>query len=158
MEQTYEALKTILIEHLQDELDGITADNAADDLTNFGEGLEANAPEASSYYLEEDEIEDGAYPAIVVEFSTASNSIPTYGKEIHGAITIWVHDLGDGRCQRLTRRYIEAIQRVLRTHKTLDGAVKGIVAGDEAYGAWKRLPDNKFFRVGSLEIAVKKTY
>lgn len=158
MEKTYEAIKSILLEHLQDELDTITAAFVADDMTNFGESLQATAPEASSYYLEEDDIEDGAYPAIVIELPTGKNDLRNYTKILEGAITIWIHDLGDGRVQRLTRRYVDAIRNVLKDHKTLDSAVKLIDTGDDAYGAWKRLPDAKFFRVGSLEIAARVTY
>lgn len=158
MEKRFEAIKAILIEHLPAELAIENAKYAAYDTVNFVETPELSTPSETSYYLEENMIAAGDYPAINIEFPTEEEDVQRVAKELHGVIEVYVNDLGDGRVQRLIRRYIYAIERILKIHQTLDGACKIIGCGSRYFGKYKDLQDGHFFRVGALEIAIRATY
>lgn len=158
MEKIYEAIKSILQEHLQEELEAVNANYIAEDMRNFGESLALPTPDNESYFLEDNNIPVGLFPGIVMEFPVEDEDIRNCAVKISGGLEVYVNDIGDGRVARIVRRYIYGIVNVLRKHNTLDGVCKSLLTTSRGFGAFKRLTDGAFFRVGGLDLTIKITY
>jgi hypothetical protein len=155
MERVCDEIKSILLEHAEEELTDITADYADIDAANFGESLSMPVPEPDSFLFDTLEIPNSAFPAIV--FVPVEERPEGVGVVLALNIEVYIADVNDGRVPRLLRRYCKAISNILQRHERLDGKAKASeVKGIAYYPGRAKLPGGTFFRAGLVQIEVLK--
>ncbi len=127
-EETAKAIKDILIEHMETELDAIKVKMTTIDTAEVGASINSPAPESASYYFDQQKLfASGDFPAITI--------VPTGiefqdGGKMKLKFQIEAYLIDDyNYVNRQLRRYGKAITNILKRHRNLDNSVKNSAVG-----------------------------